>query len=97
MPHQEFRGLPVHENSFERLCQCTAGSAADADFNYMQKAETARMDEAAASSCTDKLLADFEPCSFLPVLLKAAAENRQPDIQVHGPHSRLQYSARHAF
>ena len=97
MPHQAFKGLPVHESTSGRLCQCTAGSAAVASFNYMQKADTARMDEVAASSCTEKLLADFEPCRFLPLLLKAAAENRQPDIQVRGLHSRLHYSATHDF
>ncbi len=61
---------------------CVAGSAADAGFDYMHKAETTRMDEAAAASCMEKLLADFEPCIFVPLLLKAAAESQSPEIQV---------------
>ena len=59
-----------------------AGFAANAGFNYMQKAETMRMDEAAVASCMKKLLADFEPCQCMPLLLKAAAECQTPEIQV---------------
>lgn len=45
----------------------------------MQKAETARLDEAAAISCMEKLLGEFEPCHFLPLLLQA----------VNGDHNSL--------
>ena len=53
------------------------------DFDYMQKAETARLDEAAAISCLEKLLGEFEPCQFLPLLLQATTEDHNsPEIQV---------------
>ena len=61
---------------------CLAGSAEDAGFDYMQKAETTRVDEAAAASCMEKLLAEFEPCKLMPLVLKAAAESQSPEIQV---------------
>ena len=40
------------------------------------------MDEAAAPSCVEKLLADFEPCVFLPLLLKSAADPSNATVQV---------------
>ncbi len=49
----------------------------------MQKAETIRMNDAAATSCMEKLLADFAPCQLMPLLLRAAAESHTPEIQVH--------------
>ena len=58
-----------------------------ADFDYMQKAETARLDEAAAISCMEKLLGEFEPCHFLPLLLQAVVgDHNSPDIQVRLMH-----------
>ena len=53
----------------------------------MQKADTTRMDEATATSCMEKLLADFEPCHFMPLLLKAAAVSHTPDVQVKLGHT----------
>ena len=41
------------------------------------------MDEAAATSCMEKLLADFEPCQLIPLVLQTAAESQTPEIQVH--------------
>ena len=65
------------------LVQWVAGPTADPGFEYMQKAETARMDETAAASCMEKLLADFVPCKFVPLLLEAAAAGQTPELQVH--------------
>ena len=58
------------------------GLEADADFDYMQRAQASRMDEAAAPSCMEKLLADFQPCIFLSLLLKSAADPSNAKVQV---------------
>ena len=60
----------------------------------MQRAQATRMDEAAASSCMEKLLADFEPCVFLPLLLKSAADPINAMIQVCKQTSSVLYRVR---
>ena len=49
------------------------------------------MDEAAAPSCMEKLLADFEPCVFLPLLLKSAADPSNAMLQVGKKSSSVLY------
>ena len=77
------RAITLSVSLFSRVAHLQAGAGVGADFDYMQKAETARLDEAAAISCMEKLLGEFEPCQFLPLLLQAACEDHNsPAIQV---------------
>lgn len=82
-----WRGYLTHKAPFH-----APGPEADAEFDYMQRAEATRMDEAAALSCMEKLLADFEPSVFLPLLLRSASDPSNATIQVCRKSTSLLYN-----
>ena len=74
--------MHVSQHRIHKASPHAPGEEADAEFDYMQRAQATRMDEAAAPSCMKKLLADFEPCVFLPLLFKSATDPSNAKVQV---------------